>query len=236
MARDRRAADPAGGQGPAADGTATAEVGRREAHKRATRVALQEAADRLFAERGVPATTVRDIADAAGVTERTFFRYFRSKEDLMIHDAFSWMPAFAQVVMARPAKEPPLLALRRALATVMTAITRLDAASPFALWSDAAPAERVGMAGRTMMLKLEADLAELIRQRLAVAPEPGRGRRRIDARFRSEVLAREAVAAFRSAMLYDLELRTGGVVERPSLAQLLDQAFEALETAAPPRR
>ncbi|WP_375493497.1 TetR family transcriptional regulator [uncultured Jatrophihabitans sp.] len=210
------------------------ELGRREAHKLATRTALQEAADRLFAERGVPATTVRDIADAAGVTERTFFRYFRSKEDLMVDDAFAWLPAFAQVVLARPAKEPPLVALRRALTTVMSALTRLDAASPFALWAEAPPAERVGLSGRTVMLKMEADLADVIAQRLTAAPQPAaRGRRRIDPRFRAEVLAREAVAAFRSAMLYDLQLRRDDIADRPSLAQLLDQAFESLETASP---
>ena len=63
-------------------------LGRREAHKQATRQALQQAADRLFAEHGYGATTVRDIAEAAGVTERTFFRYFTGKEELIIEDAY----------------------------------------------------------------------------------------------------------------------------------------------------
>src|SRR6202041_319663 len=84
---------------PDAEGSAAARtapgpapLGRREANKQATRQALQQAADRLFAEHGVTQTTVRDIADAAGVTERTFFRYFGSKEDLIIRDAFDWIP------------------------------------------------------------------------------------------------------------------------------------------------
>src|SRR5690242_16988013 len=51
-------------------------VGRREAGKQARRAALTAAAHRLFAEHGYEATTVRDIAAAAGLTERTFYRYF----------------------------------------------------------------------------------------------------------------------------------------------------------------
>ena len=71
-------------------------IGRREANKRATRSALQDAASRLFAEHGFGGTTVRDIADAAGVTERTFFRYFAGKEELMLDDILEWLPGLQQ--------------------------------------------------------------------------------------------------------------------------------------------
>jgi AcrR family transcriptional regulator len=211
--------------------------GRRESNKRAVRAALQQSADRLFAEQGVPGTTVREIAEAAGVTERTFFRYFRSKEDLIIGDAFAWMPALERAVLSRPVAEPPLVAVRRALASVMDAITRIDGPSPFALWMEAAPADRVGIAGRTIMLRLEAEMADLIGRRLAADGRPApRTRPRIDPRLRAQVLGRESVAAFRSAMLFDLQLRRDGVADRPSLAVLLDQAFAALESAAPAPR
>ena len=76
--------------------------GRREAHKQATRQALQQAADRLFAEQGYGATTVRDIAEAAGVTERTFFRYFTGKEELIIEDALGWLPVLLDKLRRRP--------------------------------------------------------------------------------------------------------------------------------------
>lgn len=49
----------------------------------AVRRRLQEAALQLFGARGYEATTVADIADAADISERTFFRYFRSKEDVL---------------------------------------------------------------------------------------------------------------------------------------------------------
>lgn len=55
-------------------------MSRREKNKARTRVALAEAAFALFSEYGFEATTVDEIADAAGVSRRTFFRYFPTKE------------------------------------------------------------------------------------------------------------------------------------------------------------
>jgi len=54
--------------------------GRRETRKRETRAALHEAAMRLTSQHGFQAATVADIAAAAGVSPRTFFSYFPSKE------------------------------------------------------------------------------------------------------------------------------------------------------------
>jgi AcrR family transcriptional regulator len=88
--------------------------GRRERKKLETREALQQAARRLFAERGYDATTVKEIADAADVAERTFFRYFASKEDLLLPDLVSRLQAFERATAARPAGEPPLAAIREA--------------------------------------------------------------------------------------------------------------------------
>src|SRR5262245_28909820 len=59
-------------------------LSKREARKRATARALRQAAIRLIAERGYDATSTADIAAGAGVTQRTFFNYFPTKEAVVM--------------------------------------------------------------------------------------------------------------------------------------------------------
>jgi AcrR family transcriptional regulator len=70
-------------------------LGLRERKKARTRAAIQEQALHLFAAQGYAATTVRQIADAAEVSESTFFRYFPTKEDVVMHDRFDRSRPFA---------------------------------------------------------------------------------------------------------------------------------------------
>ncbi|GAA1477611.1 hypothetical protein GCM10009623_20570 [Nocardioides aestuarii] len=83
-----------------------------------TRTHLQEAATRLFEEQGYDATTVEQIAGAAGVSHMTFFRHFPTKDAVLLDDGFD--PAIAAAVAAAPASLPPLArvcaGLRAALA------------------------------------------------------------------------------------------------------------------------
>ncbi|WP_280433884.1 TetR family transcriptional regulator [Nocardia carnea] len=60
-------------------------TGLRERKRQATRAAIVRAATELFLDRGFAATSVTDIATAAGVSRRTFFLYFPSKEDVLFH-------------------------------------------------------------------------------------------------------------------------------------------------------
>ncbi|MCU1486707.1 MAG: regulatory protein TetR [Actinomycetia bacterium] len=58
-------------------------TGRREANKRRTRETLERAAFDLFLEQGYDQTSVTELAAAADVAERTFFRYFATKDDVV---------------------------------------------------------------------------------------------------------------------------------------------------------
>ena len=79
------------------------------------------------------------------------------------------------------------------------------------------------------MRRLETDLADAIEQRIVTLPPAARnGRPPADVRFEAEVVARTALAVFRSAMLRKSQLDRDNVANRPSLAQLLDQAFDAI--------
>ena len=57
-----------------------------ERKRRVARDHIEETALRLFVERGFDQTTIADIAQAAGISNRTFFRYFATKEDVVFAD------------------------------------------------------------------------------------------------------------------------------------------------------
>jgi AcrR family transcriptional regulator len=76
---------------------------------------LQAAALALFAERGFDATTVAEIAARAGLTERTFFRYFADKREVLFHGAAALQELLVAVVVDAPASTRPMEAVALAL-------------------------------------------------------------------------------------------------------------------------
>ncbi|EFD69517.1 transcriptional regulator [Streptomyces lividans TK24] len=106
----------AGTSAPPETAPAASRPGLRELKKQRTRDLLLRSALELFTERGYEETTVDDIAEAADVSQRTFFRYFASKEDAAFFVARLAESHFVRAVLARPPEEAPLDALRRALA------------------------------------------------------------------------------------------------------------------------
>ncbi len=90
--------------------------GLRERKKERTRRTIRLEAFRLFREQGYGETTVEQIAAAAEVSPSTFFRYFPSKEQLVLADDLD--PVLMAVFQAQPPEVAPLQAFRNAIAEV----------------------------------------------------------------------------------------------------------------------
>jgi AcrR family transcriptional regulator len=91
----------------------------RDHAREAVRAEVQRQAWLLFAEHGFEATTVTRIAAAAGMSRRTFFRYFASKDDLVLARMVESGAELVTVLEARPAEESPWLALRAAFQLIV---------------------------------------------------------------------------------------------------------------------
>ena len=90
-------------------------TGLRERKKQATRDQLVDAAFRLFSERGFDNVSAAEIADAVGVSERTFFRYFPAKEDVIFPDAGERLSHVQQLLADLPSDLSLVDGVRRAL-------------------------------------------------------------------------------------------------------------------------
>lgn len=96
----------------------------RERKKQQTRAAIQREALRLFRERGYSATTCEQIAAAADVSPATFYRYFPTKEDVVLTDDYD--PLLMASLAARPARESPLAAMRAVIEDTIGAVYSAD--------------------------------------------------------------------------------------------------------------
>ncbi|WP_350275262.1 TetR family transcriptional regulator [Kribbella sp. HUAS MG21] len=90
-------------------------TGLRERKKQQTYDALSQAAIALFLERGFDAVPVTDVAAAVDVSKPTLFKYFPSKEDLVMHRIADHRREAARIV--RDASVPPVAALRERFLT-----------------------------------------------------------------------------------------------------------------------
>ncbi|GAA3735281.1 TetR/AcrR family transcriptional regulator [Salinactinospora qingdaonensis] len=184
------------------------------ARKRArTKEAIQHSALRLFLEHGYDATTVARIAEEAGVSHMTFFRYFPTKEDVVLSDDYD--PMIEELVRARPTSEPPIERVRAAIAQGLTAVYTAD--------QDA-------LLTRTRLLletpALRARLWENLHatQRLLERALDDTDATGATAPLRLRVIAGASVSALTTAVVTWAE--NDG---HPELPQLVDEAFAVLE-------
>lgn len=88
----------------------------RERKKAKTRAAIQQHALRFFREQGYRATTVEQIAEEAEISPSTFFRYFPTKEDVVLNDEYD--ARFIDAFNAEPPDISPIKAMRSSIQSV----------------------------------------------------------------------------------------------------------------------
>jgi len=98
--------------------------GLRERKKARTRASIREHALRLFREQGYQATTVEQIAEAAEVSQSTFFRYFPTKEDVVLRDDFELR--IFEAFERQPPQLGPIAAIRAAVSEALATLTAAE--------------------------------------------------------------------------------------------------------------
>jgi AcrR family transcriptional regulator len=183
----------------------------RERKRTRTRLMIQSEALRLFDEKGYAQTTVEEIADAAAISPRTFFRYFPSKEDVVIWDEYD--PLALELLASRPEKEPVAETFRAVLRETLRGLHQRDPARLLA---------RVRLALTVPELRARF-LDEQTQGIEELASEFARRRAAPPAELTLRVTAAALLAAVSVAL--DLWQRGDG---RSDLVALLDQAIDSL--------
>jgi len=157
-------------------------TGLRERKKQQTREALTRTALELFAERGYDETTLAEIAEAAGVSTRTIFAYFPSKEDILFANTQAMCDALTRALVERPAGTDALTALREFILASAHEKTDLDQRLGQVIAGDATLASHK----RARISQLEEALGAAIADDLGVGPDD----------LRPQVAAASLTAAF----------------------------------------
>jgi len=188
-------------------------LGLRERKKERTREQLVEAALRLFTQHGYEGTTIDEIVDAVEVSPRTFFRYFQSKEDVLV----AWVDEFSNRVhhalATRPLDEEPYTALRSALTEAVTVYetkrTHFIALERFIARTPAVRAQKLEKLGRCSQVMIEALATRLgVDAQCDLAPR---------------LLANCAIGILGAAV--SLWIAQGG---KGSLSEIVDHAFRCM--------
>jgi AcrR family transcriptional regulator len=196
----------------------------RDRKKDRTRRTLQAEAVRLFAQQGFQATTIEEIAAAAEVAPRTFFRYFSSKEEVVFWSEHQ--PMLAGHVAARPDHEPAAQALRHGLTDGLATFYEQDRERLL---------ERSKLACRTPALQprwrqqqstLAAGMAQILAHRLGVHAED------LEVRAIAAAIAAALFVAIEEWQAHDGQQDLGGLIDR-ALGSVL---AGPLQVPAPPKR
>ena len=205
----------------------TAQAGLRERKKARTRASLREHALRLFREQGYQATTVEQIAAAAEVSPSTFFRYFPTKEDVVLQDDMDirLVEAFAN----QPPDLAPIPAIRAALREAWRSFTPAE-------WEQIREGGRLSMQVPEIRARTMNEFGRMI-DAIAGAIAARTGRCSDDVRVR--VLAGAVIGVMMSVFLPEhLAVDTGAeivsdAVFGPDSVGRIDEALALLEEGLP---
>lgn len=179
--------------------------------RRLVRDDIGRAAVHLFAEQGYDNVTVADIATAAGISERTFFRYFTTKDEVLLAYERRLWDRLVTAVAARPPSEGPVTALREAfLAT--SAVAPADRMRVAQLGSILAQAPELNARSRGYRLLNDSDLIELILARFPANTAASRSQARVIVTAMNAVAAAEFGAWAQSGGRGDPAARIGAAL------------------------
>lgn len=192
----------------------TAGIGRRERKKRQTREALERAALHLFREKGYDHTTIRDITEEVDVSQRTFFRYFPSKEAVLFGNWDESLELLRRLILERPGEEPVFVTLYQA-ALKLAEADRENEEWLVMVKELAERSRRIGEFERNVIYPgFERVVAEALAERMGVDPEKDP---------RPRMLAAVSVAAWTTARRIWME--SGG---KESISGILSSTFGSL--------
>ncbi len=214
-----------GGSGLDSFGMADEKVGRREAKKQYTHQAIVQSAKALFNTNGFSATTIAQIADAANVSERTFFRYFASKEDLLLEDTVNLFAAVEEEMVKRPVAEWPPRSLQIAAQTVLA--QRIGAGEGVPLLAPARSEMRHKVAAGLVraFMDWEDRLTAVVANRLEeLGDDPATDQNRVYAK----VVAKTSIGALRSAVQLLDDMRAEQPVDLATGARIFAECFAVL--------
>ena len=204
---------------PGTPDTAPEPVGLRERKKERTRRLLADVALDLFEANGFDRTTVDDIAAAAEVSPRTFFRYFATKDEALFDRADDVQETFRALLASRPADEPLLVALREiGIALIGGDLVEADRVRRVLTLAHTEPALRRRY--EALITMVEADLTDWAAGRLGVPPSD----------MRPLLLAAAVLAARRVAM--DIWLESPGEDLSDQVAHAIDLLASGLTDGA----
>jgi AcrR family transcriptional regulator len=176
---------------------------------------VAEMAIQLYVERGYEKTSIDDICAVAGISRSTFFRYFHSKEDVLLHRVIDLGENLLSALQARPDGETPWVALRAALNPL---ISRYGAESERVLRS-------VRLVGSTPALAAF-HREKLARWGLLLVPEVAR-RMGSDPSDHTDPAPAALVAA--AAACVDAAVAAWATADgTPQLARLVDRAMDSI--------